>query len=329
MPISWGVLGTGAHVQRVMAPAFSRAADTTLAAVCSRELSRAEDVAHKFGFARAYDSFEEMLKDDAVEAIYICTPNALHAEQAIQAARAGKHVLVEKPMALTRAEAEAMVDACESAGVRLGVGFHLRHHPGQKDARRAIAEGRLGKAVVYDVRWIISGSRREGWWQDPTMIGAYIMMALGVHLIDLIRYLSGREPEAVTAMTDGQRAGRPLDETALATLRLGDDVFATLFATRHTAKAQNDFTVYGTEGLAEARGTVGVNPTGTLVIVAGESTVETSYHAKDPYQEEIEAFNRAVRDGTAPSASGLDGLQVVRITEAILESARTGRTVKL
>lgn len=329
MPIGWGILGTGAHVRRVMAPAFSHAADITLAAVCSRELSRAEDVAHEFGFARAYDSYEDMLLDDAVEAVYICTPNALHAEQTIKAARAGKHVLVEKPMALGRGEAEAMVDACESADVRLGVGFHLRHHPANKDARRAIAEGRLGKTFAFDARWVMTGWRREGWWQDPAMIGAYVMMAVGVHLIDLVRYLSDQEPEEVTAMTDGGREGRPLEETALASLRLGDDVFATLFATRLAARPQNDLVVYGTEGLVEGRGTVGVSPTGTMTIVTAESSTQTSYNAKDPYQEEIEAFGRALLTGAEPSASGLDGLEVVRITEAILESARTGRTVKL
>lgn len=327
MAIGWAVLGTGRHVMDRMAPAMSRAADTRLAAVCSRDLARTEEVAGRFGFARAYDSYEAMLKDDSVEAVYICTPNALHAEQTIQAARAGKHVLVEKPMALSRAEAEAMIEACEGRGVRLGVGFHSRHHPAQQEARRLVSEGKLGKAFFFQGNWIAPSPSRDGWWQDPGMIGAYIMMARGVHLIDLICYLSGREPESVSMMTDGQREDRPLEETAVATLRLGDDVFGSFVASRRVGGARNSYTVCGLEGHLQAVGTIGPNPNGTLRVVAAESAAETEYHAKNPFQQEVEAFNQAIREGTTPNASGLDGLRVVRITEALLESARSGKNV--
>jgi len=329
MALGWGIVGTGNHVTNWMAPALSRAADTKLAAICSRELTRAQAVAERFGFARAYDSYEQFLRDETVEVVYICTPNALHADQAIRAAKAGKHVLVEKPMALTRTEGEAMIEACEVAGVRLGVGFHLRHHPAQRDARELIQSGQLGKAFLFDACWVVASARRTGWWEDPQMVGAYVLMARGVHLMDLIYYLSGREPESVTMMSDGQRPDRPLEETAVATLRLGEDILATLAASRHAAGTQNSFSVYGTGGSLQCLGTIGPHPTGILRWVTAASTTETSYNAKDPYQEEIEAFNRAVRQGAVPSASGLDGLRVVRITEAALESARTGRAISI
>ena len=329
MAVGWAVVGTGDHLQRRMAPALSRAADTRLAAVYSREAARAEETAERFGFARAYDSYAALLKDDAVDAVYICTPNSLHAEQTVQAARAGKHVLVEKPMALTRGDAEAMVEACEVADVRLGVGFHLRHHPAHREARRLIAEGHLGEPVLLDAKFIAASPRRDGWWQNPAMIGAYIMMARGVHLLDLICYLSAREPETVLLMSDGQRPERPLEETAVATLRLGEGTFATAFAARATAGAPNAFSVYGTRGMLQGIGTIGPEATGTLRVSTGSTEGEVAYHGKDPFQEEIEAFNRAVHERRSPEASGRDGLRVVRITEALLESARTGQTVRL
>lgn len=329
MALRWGVVGTGKHVTDRMAPALCRAADTQLAAICSRDLARAQSLAERFSFARAYDSYDSLLRDETVDVVYICTPNALHAEQTIQAARAGKHILVEKPMALNQADAKAMVEACEAAGVRLGVGFHLRHHPAHRDARDLIMQGRLGKAFLLEMRWIVASPPRTGWWEDPQMVGAYALMARGVHLMDLAYYLSGREVMSVTMMSDGQRPDRPLEETAIATLRLGEDIFATLAVSRQARGAQNGFTFYGTQASVQCLGTISTQPTGTLRVMTESSGTETGYQATDPYQEEIQAFNRSVQQGTLPDASGLDGLRVVRITEALVESARLGRTVTI
>lgn len=312
-----------------MAPAMAGAEGTLLAAVCSRDESRAKEVAGRFGFSRAYGSYEEMLKDDRVQAVYICTPNALHAEQTIVAARAGKHVLVEKPMTLSVADAEAMVEACEAAGVRLGIGFHLRHHPAHRKAREVIRAGELGRTLLVETHWVVASGRREGWWQDPEMIGAYIMMARGVHLVDFIHYLSGRDVESVAMMTDARGEDRPLEETAIGTLRLGEDAFATLVATRHAGSAANGFTVYGTEGFMQAEGTIGPTATGRVKMVVGGTTTENSYQGRDPFRAEVESFNQSIQEGGVPDASGLDGLRSVRVTQALLESARTGRTVRL
>jgi 1,5-anhydro-D-fructose reductase (1,5-anhydro-D-mannitol-forming) len=327
--LGWAVVGTGSHVMDRMAPALSRAEGTTMAAVCSRDLARAEQVAAQFGFARAYDSYQQLLRDDLVDAVYICTPNALHAEQTIAAARAGKHVLVEKPMALSVADAEAMVEACDSAGVRLGVGFHLRHHPAHSEIRSLIADGRLGGILLYDAKWIVASPLRDGWWQDPSMVGAYIFMARGVHLVDFVSFLSGREPVAATMMTDAQGAGRPLEETAVATVQMDDNSIASLIAARGAAGAENSFAVYGTAGNVQAIGTLGPVARGSVTVTTQGPRTETLYDGPDPFQSEIEAFNRSVSEGTSPDASGLDGLRVVRVTEALLEAARTGRTVRL
>ncbi len=329
MALGWGVVGTGKHVMDRMAPALCRAADTRLAAVCSRDMARAQQLVDQFSFARAYDSYDSLLQDNAVDVVCICTPNALHAGQAIQAARAGKHVLVEKPMALNQADAEAMVEACEAAGVRLGVGFHLRHHPAHRDVRDLIMKGRLGKTFLLEMRWIVASPRRMGWWEDPQMVGAYVLMARGVHLMDLVPYLLGCEVRSVAMMSDGQRPDRPLEETAVAILRLGEDVFASLAVSRQARGAQNGFTLYGTQASIECLGTISNQPTGTLRVVTETSCTEAGYQGTDLYQEEIQAFNRSVRQGTLPNASGLDGLRVVRITEALMESARLGQTISI
>ncbi len=329
MSLGWAIVGTGQHARTRMAPGLAKADGTRLAAVCSRDLNKAREMGQQFGFARAYESYEELLRDASVDVVYLATPNALHAEQTIQAAHAGKHVLCEKPMALSVEDAERMVEACERAGVRLGVGFHIRHHPATRETRRLMAEGELGRVFLFDARFVNANPMRGDWWQDPGMIGAYIMGARGCHALDLLCHLAGRAPRAVTAMTDGQRGDKPLEDTAVATLRFDDDVFATMVATRFGAGAENGFTVYGTAGLVQGMGTFGPLPTGTLRAILVGSTTQVSYQAKDLFQAEAEAFNRAVVERTTPNASGLDGLLSVRVTQAVLESARTGKSVAL
>ena len=148
MTIGWGIVSTGRHPDTKMAPAINAADGASLAAVMSRDMGRAEAFAQKHGSASAYDDLDALLRDPAVDVVYIASPNALHAEQAVRAAEAGKHVLVEKPMALSVDDAQRMIDACDSAGVRLGVGFHLRAHEGHQRLRTLVADGALGRGGI-------------------------------------------------------------------------------------------------------------------------------------------------------------------------------------
>jgi len=327
MTLGWAMVGTGWHIRDRMGPAARRADGTRLVAVCSRDLSRARDYATTFGFERAYDDYAAVLADERVDVVYLATPNHLHERQTIQAAEAGKHVLVEKPMALSSVQAESMVDACRRAGVKLGVGFHLRHHPAHVEIRRLVGEGALGTPLMVHLQWVKLNVRRDGWWQDPDQVGAYVTMAKGVHLLDLLTFLTGRHPVEVTAMTDGQRADRPLEETALAILRLPGDLFGVLVASRLFPGAESSLVLFGSEGRVQALGTLSTDPTGSMEVSTATQARQASYSDADPYQLQIEAFNRSVTEDVEPSASGIDGLNVVRLTEALLESARTGTTV--
>jgi predicted dehydrogenase len=144
MTIGWAVVSTGRHPYQKMAPAINAAADSEIVGVVSRDRDRAESFASKHHARTAYVDFDEMLCDPAVDVVYLASPNFLHAQQAVKAAQAGKHVLWEKPMALTMEEAHRMVDACKKHDFRLGVGFHLRFHPGHQALREAAQAGVLG-----------------------------------------------------------------------------------------------------------------------------------------------------------------------------------------
>ena len=196
MAIGWAFIGTGRYPDRVGAPGMALAGDTELIATYSRDRGRAQAFAEKHGAASAYDSLDDLLKDSKVDAVFIASPNSLHSQHALQAARAGKHVLSEKPMTTTLEDAVAMVRGCRDNGVKLGAGYHLRTHPGHIMAQRLIAEGALGHIAMAQAQWGF-GVRGSGgppprtglrlWWDDPELIGgASTMMGTGVHAVDLL-----------------------------------------------------------------------------------------------------------------------------------------------
>jgi 1,5-anhydro-D-fructose reductase (1,5-anhydro-D-mannitol-forming) len=288
---------------------------------------RAEEYRRTFGFERAYTSYADVLNDETVDVVYLATPNHLHGEQTMQAARAGKHVLVEKPMALSTIEARAMLDACQVGGVKLGVGFHPRHHPAHRKARQLLGEGALGQPLLLQLQWVRSNARREGWWQDPAQVGAYITMARGVHLLDLLCYLTDRSPRQIVALTDGQRDDRALEETALALVRFSGDLFGSVVASRTFAQVDNSLAIYGSEGSLRTTSTIGTDAEGVLELTVANEAQRIQYRDRDPYQVEIESFNRSILEDLEPDASGRDGLRSVRLTEALLKSARSGQAV--
>ena len=180
MPIGWAVVSTGNLPDRFMAPAIAAAEDSELVAVFSRSQERADAFASKHGAKTAYSFLEQLLKDSRVDVAFIASPNHLHASYTRAAAQAGKHVLVEKPMAVSVEEAADMVRICEDRGVKLGVGFHLRHHPGHIEARRLVEEGVIGTISVVQAMWgagtrgVVTPPDRTGlseWWARPEMIG--------------------------------------------------------------------------------------------------------------------------------------------------------------
>lgn len=161
------------------------------------------------------------------------------------------------------------------------------------------------------------------------MVGAYAFMALGVHLVDLLLYLSGQEAVEVFMKTDARWPARPLEQTAVATMRLAGGPLANVIVVRGTAASDTGFNVYGTAGNIQSSGTIGTQARGSVLYTTPDYRREERYDRADPYQVEIEAFNSSVVTGSIANASGLDGLKVVRVTGALLESARTGGSVRL
>ena len=341
MTIRWGIVSTGRYPDSSVAPALKLADDSKLAAVYSRDKARGEEFASKHGAQVAYTSLEALLDDPRVDAVYITSPNHLHASYTKLAALAGKHVLVEKPMALSVDEAVDMVETCKMHGVKLGVGFQLRHHPGHIEARRLVNEGVLGTISLAQsqlgsgTRGVVTRPPRTGlseWWEHPESIGgASAMIGTGVHCVDDLRFILGQEVAEVAAITDGQRQEKPLENLATMCLRFTGGTIGMVCCGSRMPDSKNDATIHGSDGRIILRDSTTPALQGELEVVS-ENVNSTVSYQPDPLalvRWQIEAFNAAIQRDEEPVASGLDGLRSVQATVAMIESASKGLVVRL
>jgi len=337
MTAGWAIIGPGAFAANRIAPALNKARNCRLVAVVSRDRGRAEAFAAEHGAQRAYDDLAAALRDPDVDCVWVATPHSLHLEPVLAAARAGKHVLCEKPLATSRGDAREMIRACARANVRLGTGFHLRHHPLHREARRLVAEGELGTPIEAAAEWSVPPSRpgsgypyTAAWRRDPALALAGITTGTGVHVIDLLRFVLDDEIIAVSAYTDApaEDAGA-LESRAIALLRFSRGTFAVARCFRGVPAPRNDLAITGSEGWIVTRNTLGEATRGTVEAHGVDPQVVGIPAGWDMYTAEAEAFVEAVEAGEEPSASGEDGLRCVEVLDALLESARTGRTVQL
>jgi len=341
LAIGWAFIGTGRHPHSRVAPSMALAEDSEIIAAYSRNQKRAEEFAGKHGARAAYTSVEALLEDSRVDAVYIASPNHLHAQHTQLAAKAGKHILVEKPMATTVSECIDMIKACQANGVKLGVGFQLRFHPGHMEASRLVREGELGQISLAQAL-IGSGVRGEikreprtglsGWWEEPDMVGnSMAMIGSGVHSVDDLEFILGQTVVEIAAITDGQAAWAPLEFLATMSLRFSGGAIGTVCCGSRMPDSKNDVTIYGSDGRILLENASRPFLDGTLEVTS-ENLNSTVAYTPDPLalcKWQIEGFNRAISQDQEPGASGIDGLHSVQVTEAMIESARPRRTVSV
>ncbi|MCC6628942.1 MAG: Gfo/Idh/MocA family oxidoreductase [Chloroflexi bacterium] len=340
--VRWGFLGAGRHPRLWVAPAVVHAANAEPTAVWSRQPASARQLAGENDVPHVHESLDAFLADPAVDAVFVATPNSLHASHVIAALQAGKHVLVEKPMATSVEDARAMVRAARTAGRILGVGFHFRHHALLAEAQRRIAAGALGAITQVTAQFNLASSppprltiAHTAWKRDPEQMGgAGALMGMGVHLIDLLRFLTSQEVTAVQALASGMTPEAPLEPMGQALLEFGGGAQGHIFYGGRFPLSRNDVVVYGATGRIVAKDVIDVSTHGVLHIshpdgATGWRGETLRPELTDHYQCEIEAFSAAVLGGTPFTATGDDGLRVVEVASAIIESGRSGRRVKI
>jgi len=331
MTIGWGIIGAGNHANQVMGPALNKVTNTKIVAACDINMERAEVFKTEHGAARAYETFEEMLGDPKLDVVYVATPNSLHAQHTIQTAEAGKHVLCEKPMALTVLDCEHMIQTCNKNHVKLGVCFQNRYHPAHIEARRYIQSGVVGQINVAKAQYCRSFFSMKGWRSNPIIAGAGALMGQGIHCIDLLRYLLDSEVTEVRALTDEEPPRRPIDEMVYAILKFENGVTGIIVSGILAPRSDNDAVLYGSRAKLTCHGTVGrpVQGLGELLVDGDNFNTRMSFPTDDPLLFRnirlIEAFHQWIENDVEPCISGPNGLQMVRITNAIIESSHQGK----
>ncbi len=324
--LRWGLIGASTIGREWMAPAIAAQPDSVVAAVASANPERARRYAAEFAIPTAYASVDDLLADTEIDAVYISTTNEWHESQTLAAARAGKHVLCEKPLALTLDSARAMVEACRTAGVVLGTNHHLRNAATHRTMRDVIAAGAIGEPLAARVfHAVFLPPHLHGWRIDRPESGGGVILDITVHDADTLRFVLGDEIEEVTAMTASQgMAQAGLEDTVMGVMRFRNRVLAQFhdaFTARH---AFTGFEVHGTGGSLYGRDVMTQQPTGTVTLRReGHDEIIPVEH-ENLYERSVARFNAAVLGDGDPAATGEDGVRSLAVALAVRESAETG-----
>jgi len=286
-----------------------------------RDMGRAEGLAEQFGAQTAYDDVDALIRDPEVEAIYVSSPVDLHLEHVLKAAEAGKHVLCEKPMAMTSEQCQQMITACVGADVTLGVCFVLRGWPIYQRIKGLIADGHFGTLIELRSHLAKWTPREEGDWRlDPEQSGGGTLIDVATHYLDLFRFLAG-EITKVAYMGSSRVFNWPVEETAHTLLEFQSGVHGSVTASCTIPNGSNVLEIFGSEGSLFLGK--------TLRIVKGAEVLEEEVVFPDYYSGLLEDFAASVSGGREPIACGQDGLQGIRIVEAAYRSERESRIISL
>ena len=326
--VRWGILSTAGIATRKAIPGMQRSDWVEVMAIASRDRRKAEDAAKGLGIPRAYGSYEELLADPEIEAIYNPLPNQLHVPWSIKAAEAGKHVLCEKPLSLTVAEARSLLAVQERTGVIIAEGFMVHGHPQWLRARDLIAEGRIGN--LRSVQRVFSYYNT-----DPANIrnvpeyGGGSLMDIGCYPIHTSRWMFGEEPRLVMGLFDRDPQFK-VDRLTSAMLEFpsGQAIFTCSMQLVYHQRMQ----LLGTRGRIEMVMPFTPPPDHASHILiddgsnlAGKGIFTEAFPPCNQFTIQGEAFSRAVREGTRVPVPLADAIKNMAVIEAIVRSGQSGR----
>jgi len=349
MAVKWGVIGCGGIAYRRTIPGIQEANHVELVAVMDIDKEATDKVAAEFKVPKKYYTEAELLADPEVQCVYVATPAFAHKQQVIGAAKAGKHVLCEKPLALNLDEAEAMVAACKDAGVFLTEGYMMKFQDLHKKARDIVAGGKLGRIVFGRAQlscWYpdIPGA----WRQDPAKGGGGSFIDMGTHLVDLLEYIMDDEVVEVAAFTDTLAFNYKSEDSSSVILKFkkGAHGFVDAFFSTPDAAGDDVLEIYGTGGSILARHTIGQLPGGEMIAKTvpeglgydadqskGGGDVEAEQikpEMTNMYAAECDYLSECIMNNKAPRINtGQHGLHIMKVTAAVYQAAKTKKVVEV
>ena len=329
------IIGAGLQCRR-RAPVLVQSAEDTLVSISSKVPEHAQAMAKQFSCAADFSWKDTVARED-VDAIIICTPPSSHAEIAIAAMRAGKHVLCEKPLSKTFEEAKEMLEVSSITGRVLKCGFNHRHHPAVWEAKKRCEAGWIGKPLFARCRYGICGrpGYENEWRADSDLAAGGQFIEQGSHAIDLIRWFMGEISEVACMTSTHYFKDQPLEDDGFAIFRTASGATASL----HTSLVQwqnlFSFEVFGEDGYIRVEGLGGGYGVEKLYLGKREfdlpfqDTVIQYRGADNSWRDEWKEFSLAIKEGREPIGSGLDGVQAMRVGLAAYEAERLKRVLDI
>lgn len=315
--LKWGLIGAGDIARKRIAPALRDLPNCELVSVSRSRSEIAEAFAKEFGAKKWFADWRELVRDEEIEAVYIATPVYLHAEQTIFAAKAGKHVLCEKPMASSVEECDEMLAACQKNGVKLGIAYYRRFYPVIGRIKNIIESGEIGKVAVAQINafeyFDPKPENPRRWLIEKVKSGGGPMMDFGCHRLEVLTYLFG-EIRRCKSNISNSIFGREVEDTAVAALQFENGTGAILTVSHAANEPQDTFDIYGTKGSIH----IPVLNNGVLKLRSGTNET-TEFHPpnENVHLPLIHQFTVALLEGQEPEITGETGKQINKIIQKI------------
>jgi xylose dehydrogenase (NAD/NADP) len=314
--LKWGIAGCGRFAETAFIPALSLLRKNKINSVFSSSKDRANEVARKFGIAKSYNNYDEFLKSD-ISCVYVSSVNANHYEQVIKAAKAGKHILCEKPLAITSQEAEEMVKACEENKVRLAVNYVYRFHPLIKKAKELIDKEYIGKLVSISLNFNIDIPPGGNFRFNKKLSGGGALRDLGTHMIDLLRFF-GSDIESIDGYVDNVVYKSEVDDFASALVKFGKSGYGCFSVSFNSKKAFNRIEVLGHKGSISIENLIARKnvPAKLTILRDGEAKKAFRKRANKLYLL-LKSVQQSFLKNETPPVTGYDGLINMKLMEEL------------
>jgi predicted dehydrogenase len=332
--IGYAIVGLGSYATRQIMPRFKDTEHCRLTALVSGSPEKAAKLAAEYGVpARSiynYQNFDRIADNPDVDVVYVILPNSMHMEYTVRAARAGKHVMCEKPMAISVRECEQMIEACRRANRKLMLGYRSRFQAHNIEAIRIARSGELGPLRTITAEHGFNAGDPAQWRLNRPLSGGGSLMDIGVYSLNATRYLTGEEPVEVAAVEHTDRSDprfRTVEDTINFMLRFPSGVIANCISAY--SSAHNRYRVVGSNGWVEVDPATPYSGQQLRVRLRNQTQEREIRETKNQWAGQLDHMAECIRTGAQPIVDGQEGLKDVRIIEAIYRAAREGRTIKL
>ncbi|HXC96199.1 MAG TPA: Gfo/Idh/MocA family oxidoreductase [Edaphobacter sp.] len=324
--VRFAILGFGHHAVRRLLPAFAKCELATLSGMWRRDQALASKNSVEYSIAANFPTREALCSSPDVDVVFITSPDAMHREDALLAFQNGKSVLCEKPLAMTAAEAEEMVNAAKSAGVLFGVAQNFRYNRSLDWMREQISSGRIGQPQLAHAEYAYPASQApRKWICDPGLACGGPIADVGVHCIDTLRFILDEDVTSISTVARKDEASGQVEAIASLQLEMTGGIYANVTASAR-APYRTVVQVTGSEGVLIAENGLTVDRPVEIVVRKGGELIETvTVENNDGYTRMLDSFAAAFLGEGSFAASGADGVRNMRALDAAYTSWRTGR----